>query len=59
MKELLKKIISPYKVIHDLEKEIENQDKQYEDIQRKCQRQKNKIELLEQEKTILLEENEK
>lgn len=44
MKELLESIIAPYKKIRDLEKEIENQDKQYTYLQSKNTKLKNKLE---------------
>lgn len=44
MKELLENIISPYKKIKELEKEIENQDKQYTYLQSKNTKLKIRLE---------------
>ena len=57
MRELLNKIISPYKTIKELEKEIKTQDTQYSYLQAKYNEKKKEIELLNEKNQRLEERN--
>lgn len=59
MKEIINKVIFPYKAIKELEKEIKNQDKQYITLQGKLAREETKLRLYEIENERLENDNTK
>jgi peptidoglycan hydrolase CwlO-like protein len=59
MKEILKRIFRPYKVIIELEEEIRNQDTQYNGVCVQNSKLKKQVDYLENENQIITEQKDK